>query len=127
VSATEQEIAKALVGTRSGEPGAAERLLPLVYDQLRELARHRLAHERRIWQTPRAVGAKAKQAAVQAPGASARRAAKQRCDMVRRTNEGIAPAASGPVGGPPRAPPHDDHAAPPVADAGELGSTELAP
>ncbi len=41
----EQEVAKALEETRSGDSQAAERLLPLVYDQLRELARVRLAHE----------------------------------------------------------------------------------
>ena len=35
-----------LSAIEEGEPRAAERLLPLVYEQLRKLAAHKLAHEK---------------------------------------------------------------------------------
>ena len=39
-------IAKLLAAVAAGEPGAADRLLPLVYDELRRLAQRELARER---------------------------------------------------------------------------------
>lgn len=39
-------ITKALAAAASGEPRAAEQLLPLVYDELRRVATQQLAHER---------------------------------------------------------------------------------
>ena len=39
------EISQALEAARRGEAGAADQLLPLVYDELRKLAAARLAHE----------------------------------------------------------------------------------
>jgi RNA polymerase sigma factor (TIGR02999 family) len=40
------QITRALREVEAGAPRAAEELLPLVYEQLRELARHRMADER---------------------------------------------------------------------------------
>ena len=40
-----QDVTQLLTAAGSGDPSAAEALLPLVYDELRELARHRMAHE----------------------------------------------------------------------------------
>lgn len=40
------EISRILSSIEAGEPHASEQLLPLVYDQLRDLARQRLAHEK---------------------------------------------------------------------------------
>jgi RNA polymerase sigma factor (TIGR02999 family) len=39
------EITRILSGVERGDPQAAEQLLPLVYDELRKLAAHRLAHQ----------------------------------------------------------------------------------
>jgi RNA polymerase sigma factor (TIGR02999 family) len=39
------EVTRILSALEQGEPQAAEQLLPLVYDELRRLAAHRLAHE----------------------------------------------------------------------------------
>ena len=47
VSASAGEVTRLLHAWRSGDAGAAERLLPLVYDELRRLARHHLRGERR--------------------------------------------------------------------------------
>ena len=41
------EVTTILAAIDHGEPNAAERLLPLVYDELRKLAAQRLAHESR--------------------------------------------------------------------------------
>jgi RNA polymerase sigma factor (TIGR02999 family) len=43
----EGQVTRLLDAVAAGDPGAAERLLPLVYDELRRLARARLAGERR--------------------------------------------------------------------------------
>lgn len=40
------ELKRALSAATAGEPGAAEQLLPLVYDELRRVAARQLAHER---------------------------------------------------------------------------------
>jgi RNA polymerase sigma factor (TIGR02999 family) len=40
------EVSRILSAIEQGDPAAAERLLPLVYDELRQLAAQRLAHER---------------------------------------------------------------------------------
>jgi RNA polymerase sigma factor (TIGR02999 family) len=40
------DVSRLLTAIERGEPGAAERLLPLVYDELRRLAARRLARER---------------------------------------------------------------------------------
>ncbi|HKB06117.1 MAG TPA: sigma-70 family RNA polymerase sigma factor [Gemmataceae bacterium] len=40
------DVTRILNAIDEGDPDAAERLLPLVYDELRRLASHRLAHER---------------------------------------------------------------------------------
>ena len=39
------EITRLLAAARAGEPDAVDRLLPLVYDELRRLARRQIAHE----------------------------------------------------------------------------------
>jgi RNA polymerase sigma factor (TIGR02999 family) len=39
------EVMRILFAIEQGDPQAAEQLLPLVYDELRQLAAHRLAHE----------------------------------------------------------------------------------
>ena len=39
------EVTRILERAEHGEPKAAEQLLPLVYDQLRQLAAHRMANE----------------------------------------------------------------------------------
>jgi RNA polymerase sigma factor (TIGR02999 family) len=39
------DVTQILARIDSGDPAAAERLLPLVYDELRRLAAHKLAHE----------------------------------------------------------------------------------
>ena len=39
------EVTRILSAIEQGDPHAAEQLLPLVYDQLRALAAHKLAHE----------------------------------------------------------------------------------
>jgi RNA polymerase sigma factor (TIGR02999 family) len=39
------EVTRILSAIEQGDPHAAEQLLPLVYDELRQLAAHRLAHE----------------------------------------------------------------------------------
>jgi hypothetical protein len=39
------EVTLLLNAAQSGDPHAAEQLLPLVYDELRRVAAHRLAHE----------------------------------------------------------------------------------
>ena len=44
--AIEERITQTLAGTRAGDPHAAAQILPLVYEQLRDLARQRLARER---------------------------------------------------------------------------------
>lgn len=41
-----QDVTRLLAAIESGEAGATERLLPLVYDELRRLARQRMARER---------------------------------------------------------------------------------
>ncbi len=40
------EVTRILSAIEQGDPGAAERLLPLVYDELRQLAQQRLAREK---------------------------------------------------------------------------------
>src|SRR6476661_2572314 len=40
------DVTQILSQIESGDPSAAEQLLPLVYDELRRLAAHRLAHEK---------------------------------------------------------------------------------
>jgi RNA polymerase sigma factor (TIGR02999 family) len=40
------EVTRILTAVERGEPGAAERLLPLVYDELRKLAQRRIAAEK---------------------------------------------------------------------------------
>jgi RNA polymerase sigma factor (TIGR02999 family) len=40
------EVTRILSAVEQGEPGAADRLLPLVYDELRKLAAHKLAREK---------------------------------------------------------------------------------
>src|SRR5262249_6701244 len=39
------EVTRVLAAIEQGDPSAAEQLLPLVYDELRQLAAQRLAHE----------------------------------------------------------------------------------
>src|SRR5262245_19442795 len=39
------QVTQILSGIEQGDPDAARQLLPLVYDELRKLAAHRLAHE----------------------------------------------------------------------------------
>src|SRR5215468_5485296 len=39
------EVTRILSAIERGDPAAAEQLLPLVYDELRQLAAHRLAHQ----------------------------------------------------------------------------------
>src|SRR6476661_903369 len=39
------DVTRILAGIESGDPAAAEQLLPLVYDELRKLARQKLWHE----------------------------------------------------------------------------------
>jgi hypothetical protein len=40
------DVTQILAQIEGGDPGAAERLLPLVYDELRHLAAQKLAHEK---------------------------------------------------------------------------------
>ena len=40
------DVTRILVSIGQGDPHAAEQLLPLVYDELRKLARHYMARER---------------------------------------------------------------------------------
>ncbi len=40
------EVTRILSAVESGEPHAAEELLPLIYTELRQLAARRMAHER---------------------------------------------------------------------------------
>jgi hypothetical protein len=40
------EVMRILSATEQGDPRAAEQLLPLVYDELRRLAAHKLAQEK---------------------------------------------------------------------------------
>src|SRR5437867_197454 len=40
------EVTQILQAAQEGDPNAASQLLPLVYDELRRLAAHRLAHEK---------------------------------------------------------------------------------
>jgi RNA polymerase sigma factor (TIGR02999 family) len=40
------DVTQILSQTESGDPSAADQLLPLVYDELRKLAAHKLAHEK---------------------------------------------------------------------------------
>src|SRR5881398_3862306 len=40
------DVTRILAGIEQGDPAAAEKLLPLVYDELRKLAARRLAHEK---------------------------------------------------------------------------------
>ena len=40
------DVTRILSAIEEGEPQAAERLLPLVYEELRKLAAHKLAHEK---------------------------------------------------------------------------------
>jgi RNA polymerase sigma factor (TIGR02999 family) len=40
------DVTRILAGIEQGDPKAAERLLPLVYEELRNLAAHRLKHEK---------------------------------------------------------------------------------
>jgi ribosomal protein S20 len=40
------EVTRMLQAVENGDPKAAEELLPLVYDELRRLAAHNLAHEK---------------------------------------------------------------------------------
>jgi RNA polymerase sigma factor (TIGR02999 family) len=40
------DVTSVLSAIENGDPQAADRLLPLVYDELRKLAAHRLAHEK---------------------------------------------------------------------------------
>jgi RNA polymerase sigma factor (TIGR02999 family) len=44
-SAAVNEVTQILSAITQGDPSAASQLLPLVYDQLRALAAHKLAHE----------------------------------------------------------------------------------
>jgi RNA polymerase sigma factor (TIGR02999 family) len=39
------DVTRLLDAAQQGDPGAAENLLPLVYDELRRLAAHKMAHE----------------------------------------------------------------------------------
>ena len=39
------EVTRILAAVEQGDPQAASQLLPLVYDELRQLAAHRLAHQ----------------------------------------------------------------------------------
>lgn len=39
------DVTRLLAGVQRGDPHAAEELLPLVYDELRRLAAHKMAHE----------------------------------------------------------------------------------
>ena len=45
-SAAMNDVTRILSAIEHGDPKAAEQLLPLVYDELRKLAEHRLAHEK---------------------------------------------------------------------------------
>ena len=45
-SLTMSEVTRILSAIEQGDPSAAEQLLPLVYDELRKLAAHRLAQEK---------------------------------------------------------------------------------
>ncbi len=40
------DVTQVISQIESGTPGAAEKLLPLLYDELRKLAEHKLAHEK---------------------------------------------------------------------------------
>ncbi len=40
------EVTRIMSAADQGDPGAAEQLLPLVYDELRKLAAHKIAHEK---------------------------------------------------------------------------------
>ena len=40
------EVTRIMSAAEHGDPGAAEQLSPLVYGELRELAAHKLAHEK---------------------------------------------------------------------------------
>ena len=42
---SKQQVTQILNALQQGDPQAAERLLPMVYDELRKLAAHRLSHE----------------------------------------------------------------------------------
>src|SRR5262245_51515935 len=42
---SESEVTRILIALDQGDPHAAAQLLPLVYDELRQLAAHNLAHE----------------------------------------------------------------------------------
>jgi RNA polymerase sigma factor (TIGR02999 family) len=42
----ESDVSRVLMAATAGDPQAAAELLPLVYEELRKLAAHRLAHER---------------------------------------------------------------------------------
>src|SRR5262245_62200938 len=44
-TATMSEVTEILSAVAQGDPQAASQLLPLVYDELRQLAAHRLAHQ----------------------------------------------------------------------------------
>jgi RNA polymerase sigma factor (TIGR02999 family) len=44
--AMKDEVTSILSAVEQGDPGAAERLLPLIYDELRALAARKLAHEK---------------------------------------------------------------------------------
>ncbi|MCI0358457.1 MAG: ECF-type sigma factor [Planctomycetaceae bacterium] len=46
------DVTRILSQIESGDPQAAEQLLPLVYDELRRLARQKLAHERLLAPLP---------------------------------------------------------------------------
>src|SRR6188768_1707268 len=39
------EVTRILKGVQEGDPKASDELLPLVYDELRRLAAHKMAHE----------------------------------------------------------------------------------
>ena len=39
------EVTRILSAIEQGDPSAADQLLPLIYDELRRLAAHKLAHE----------------------------------------------------------------------------------
>ncbi len=41
------DVTRILAAMEGGDPHAAEQLLPLVYDELRQLAAQKLAHENR--------------------------------------------------------------------------------
>ena len=47
-SATPREVTRLLVEWGDGDEAALERLMPLVYDELRRLARHHMRRERPI-------------------------------------------------------------------------------